>query len=136
MTKSYYTILGIPSNAGLEEIKSAYRKLAKAYHPDCESGDSRKFKEIHEAYSVLKDTEKRRQYERQRTEWPQQVRVSRASPRGNRPNPSPFGGAGPEPLIPQQQSVSGRRRRRGAGAMSFESKSPDEFFDWILRHFF
>lgn len=62
--KNYYDILGISREATQEEIKIAYRKLAKKYHPDSSGrqGDKDKFQEIQEAYSVLSDPEKRRQY--------------------------------------------------------------------------
>jgi molecular chaperone DnaJ len=60
--KDYYKILGIPRNASQEEIKRAYYRLAHKYHPD-KGGDPEKFKEINEAYRVLSDPEKRRQYD-------------------------------------------------------------------------
>lgn len=63
-SKTYYEILGIDKNASEAEIKSAFRKLAKKYHPDNkETGDEAKFKEIGEAYAVLSDESKRRQYD-------------------------------------------------------------------------
>lgn len=63
--KDYYEILGIGRNATPDEIKKAYRKLARQYHPDIskESGAETKFKEIGEAYEVLKDPEKRKAYD-------------------------------------------------------------------------
>lgn len=62
MAKDYYNILGIERNASQDDIKKAFRKLAHKYHPDKNSGDSEKFKEINEAYSVLGDEKKRAEY--------------------------------------------------------------------------
>lgn len=64
-SKSYYEILGVDKSASDAEIKSAFRKLAKQYHPDVnkEPGAEAKFKEIGEAYAVLSDPDKRRQYD-------------------------------------------------------------------------
>ncbi|MBI1859058.1 MAG: DnaJ domain-containing protein [Candidatus Melainabacteria bacterium] len=64
--KDYYNILGVSRSSTEQEIKAAYRKLARKYHPDTNRGDKtaeEKFKEISEAYEVLRDAEKRRRYD-------------------------------------------------------------------------
>jgi molecular chaperone DnaJ len=67
--KDYYQVLGVPEKATQDEIKKAYRKLAKTHHPDANRGDEKaaeRFKEIGEAYSVLSDPDKRKQYDQMR----------------------------------------------------------------------
>ena len=63
--RDYYEILGVPRNASQEEIKSAFRRLARQYHPDVSDAPDaeERFKEINEAYGVLSDPEKRRRYD-------------------------------------------------------------------------
>ena len=64
--KNYYEILGVSKTASADEIKSAYRKLAKQYHPDLHPGDAvaaEKFNEINEANETLSDAQKRKQYD-------------------------------------------------------------------------
>lgn len=61
--KNYYTTLGVDEKASVEEIKKAFRKLSLKYHPDKNNGDDTMFKEINEAYSVLGDNDKRREYD-------------------------------------------------------------------------
>jgi molecular chaperone DnaJ len=64
--RCYYETLGIARGAGEQELKSAYRRLAKEFHPDCNPGDTRaelRFKEVSEAYEVLKDPQKRAAYD-------------------------------------------------------------------------
>lgn len=68
--KDYYKALGVSKMAKPAEIKAAYRRLARKYHPDANKGDSsaeERFKEISEAYSVLSDEKRRKEYDEART---------------------------------------------------------------------
>ena len=70
--KDYYQILGVPRNASPNEIKSAYRRLARRHHPDVNPDDpaaEARFKEINEAHEVLSDPEKRQRYDRFGSNW-------------------------------------------------------------------
>jgi curved DNA-binding protein len=83
--KDYYQVLGVAREASAEEIQKAYRKLARKYHPDVskEKGAEAKFKEVAEAYEVLKDSEKRSKYDQFGAAWKQ---------RGAQPGPEGFQG--------------------------------------------
>jgi len=73
--KDYYKILGVARGANADEIKKAFRKLARKYHPDVNPGDKKaeaKFKEINEAYEVLSDAEKRNKYDTLGPNWQEQ----------------------------------------------------------------
>ena len=64
--RDYYEVLGVAKNAGADEIKKAYRKLAMQFHPDKNQGDKaaeEKFKELGEAYDILSNADKRAAYE-------------------------------------------------------------------------
>ncbi|HTX24813.1 MAG TPA: DnaJ C-terminal domain-containing protein [Steroidobacteraceae bacterium] len=71
--RDYYQSLGVPRNATAEDVKKAYRRLARKYHPDVskEPNAEEKFKEVQEAYEVLKDAEKRAAYDQLGSQWKQ-----------------------------------------------------------------
>ena len=82
--KDYYRILGVSRDADEKEIKRAYRRLARKYHPDVNPGDKEaeeRFKEINEAYEVLSDPEKRKKYDRLGADWQRWQRMG-GDPRG------------------------------------------------------
>jgi DnaJ-class molecular chaperone len=100
--KDYYKILGVARGANADEIKKAFRKLARKYHPDVNPGDKKaeeKFKEINEAYEVLSDPDKRRKYDTLGPNWADQfgpnfgAGTRRTYSYGGRS--SPFGGFDP-----------------------------------------
>ncbi|MFP3980363.1 MAG: J domain-containing protein [Desulfobacterales bacterium] len=125
MARSYYAILGISPDASKQEVKDAYRQLAKQYHPDHEGGDSGRFRDIQEAYSVLADAGKRREYEQQRSQEARRVRV--------RVNPGRSAQA--EPLIPEREPWHAGRRRHSRSFASGD-RSGEDIFEWLLRNLF
>src|SRR5512138_1040375 len=79
--RDYYSTLGVAKAASAKEIKQAYRKLARKYHPDVNPGDKAaeaKFKEINEAYEVLGDPEKRKKYDELGANWRAYEQAERA----------------------------------------------------------
>ncbi len=117
--KDYYKILGVERNASQDDIKRAYRKLARTYHPDVnkEPGAEAKFKDAGEAYEVLKDPEKRAAYDQLGANW-RQGQDFRAPP--NWDAGFEFSGAGYEGADAGQfsdffESLFGRMRGGGAG---------------------
>ena len=79
--KNYYQTLGVSKEAEQADIKKAYRRLARKYHPDMNEGDKaaeEKFKEVNEAYEVLSDPEKRRLYDQFGSQWKQWERSGRS----------------------------------------------------------
>ena len=122
MAKSYFAILGVTADATIDEIRSAYRRLVKEYHPDHYPGERDLFLQIQEAYSVLGDACKRSEYEKSL-----QAASSRRA-RWVRP------GMEPEPLIPKRQPADLGEISLVRSFQTF-TPSPDEIFDWLWNNF-
>ncbi|MEL7636419.1 MAG: DnaJ C-terminal domain-containing protein [Anaerolineaceae bacterium] len=106
--KDYYSTLGVSKTSSDDEIKKAYRKLARKYHPDVnkELGAEDKFKEVNEAYQVLSDAEKRKKYDQFGSEW-QNYQHSGGQPGGfdwGRWQQSPGGRTGYRTVSPEEFS--------------------------------
>ena len=100
--KDYYSTLGVPKTASDEDIKKAFRKLARKHHPDLNPGDKAseaKFKELNEANEVLSDPEKRKKYDELGANWRAYEQA------GTRPGPQwqgPMGGGGYRTMTPEE----------------------------------
>ncbi len=111
-TKDFYAVMGVPSTATQDEIKKAYRKLAKKHHPDANANDPKaadKFKEISEANNVLSDVEKRKQYDEMR-------RLGAFGGFGN----GGFGGGSPSPRGGYSQRTSNQGSSSNSNFQDFD----------------
>src|SRR5690349_24997565 len=91
----YYKILGLDKNAGTEDIKKAYRKLARKHHPDLNPNDKeahKKFQQINEANEVLSDPEKRKKYDQYGKDWQHAEQFEQAKQQQQHYQHSPGGG--------------------------------------------
>jgi len=123
MEKSYFAVLGVTSCASTDEIRSAYRRLVKAYHPDRFKGGSAPFRQIQEAYSILGNAHKRYDYEQSLKQSP----TKRISCQTTFPDP--------EPLVPERgPTFIGEI----SPARSFQTYtlSSDEIFGWFWNNSF
>jgi DnaJ-class molecular chaperone len=132
--KDYYAILGVAKTAAAKDIKSAYRKLAKKWHPDANSANQKeaeeKFKDIQEAYEVLGDPEKRSKYDVLGSDWQQAARNSaQQRPSAGASGSGGFGGAtmgdgsGFSDFFDMFFQNIGKQRTAGAGAGPFAGGS-------------
>ncbi len=123
-SKDFYRILGVSEDAGKDEIRKAYRKLAKRHHPDANAGNpeaAERFKEIGEAYSVLSNDEKRQQYDQMRKYGGFDPRASRAQGRPGQAGSEAFSFDDLGGLGDIFSSIFDRGRRRTEG---FERRGP------------
>jgi DnaJ-class molecular chaperone len=127
MAKDYYKLLGVSRNADDKEIKSAYRKLARKFHPDVNPGDKAaeaKFKEVSEAYDVIGDPEKRKLYNQFGEHWEHAGNIPGTPPPGAQ-HFEDIGGSGFESFFSQFFSGGaaehmGQGRARGGARVRFE----------------
>ncbi|HVB75574.1 MAG TPA: J domain-containing protein [Ktedonobacteraceae bacterium] len=117
--KDYYKVLGASKSASTDDIKKAFRKLARKYHPDVNPGDKKaeeKFKEINEAYEVLSDADKRRKYDTLGPNWQEQFGPQNTGRRGPGYRPSPLDFESPSNFSDFFETLFGRSASSGATA--------------------
>lgn len=128
--KDYYQILGVDRSASQKEIKSAYRKLTKKYHPDLNHGDKAaevKYRDVNEAYEVLGDPDKRSKYDQFGTQW-KYVKDGQTPP----PGAGGYGGAGGFDFSDIFSQFSQGQGGGGTRFSSFGSSGYSPFFDMLF----
>ncbi len=141
--RDYYETLGISRSADEKEIKKAFRKLAQQYHPDRNPDDAEseaRFKQVNEAYTVLSDPEKRKQYDRFGAQWEQYARAGDAAGgAGMGGGFGGFGGGGAQQVSPEdleeilrQMGLGGRGGARSSGGRSRGGSGYSSFFDTLF----
>ena len=123
--KDYYKILGVSETASSKEIKQAFRKLARKYHPDKNPGDSsseQRFKDINEANEILTDPEKRKKYEGLRTNW-----NTYGSPRGSGQDPFYSGRRGSNVRTMTPEEMENLFKGMGSGSDFFSTFFGSQF---------
>lgn len=128
--KNYYRILEVSADASPEEIRAAYRRLAKELHPDYYEGGNQPFVALQEAYATLSDPARRRAYD-------QSLQADRPRSGGPtvQPKTRPSSPPAPEPLIPERETPFDLGRT--SPSRSFHSYRPsfDEIFDRLWQNF-
>ena len=127
-SQDYYKTLGVDRSASADEIKKAYRKLARQYHPDINPGNKEaeaKFKAINEAYEVLSDKEKREKYDRFGRDWQRYQQGGAGGFDWGTYGGSPFGGGGGGDFSDFFESLFGGGGRGGAQGGSFRMDGQD-----------
>ncbi len=132
MAQDYYDVLGINRTASEDEIKKAFRRKAKQYHPDANPNNptaEAKFKEVNEAYEVLKDNDKRQLYNRFGANWKNYQGFN-----GQNPGGSPFGQGGTpyadmSDMFETIFGQGGRRRRGGGFRANFNAQQAGQDID-------
>ena len=137
--RDYYQILGIPRTASADEIKKAYRRLARQFHPDMHSGAKKaemekKFKEMNEAHEVLSDPEKRKRYDQHGAQWEQAEayeRARQAAGAQNRSQAHSFSGEGFSDIF--ENLFGGRGRASGQQGFSASGEDLETEVELSLR---